>query len=316
MKRIITFALALMMMLITSLSVSAATPGMLAGNYYYTDIVTYLNGTSVNTINIGGVTLIDAESMSHYGYTVIWRDNERWLEIVDRRTGEISPEAANGSLLDMSTGCPGSVAGRYFHTDIRTTLNGERIISYNIGGKTFIGAEAMRDFGYDVLWDSNARTLSIGMDYLRPTWMWEYIDGTGTALNNGLVLEFVNITQNEKVEFHITIASGEYSSVGRLVFSDKSITMTIYIDVKDYGDFWQILTANRNIIYGERVHEDTLERRSELTRVFRVYSNGVALGGEMAYYQGNGSASYNFIYDIPLSLADIETVRLEVGYNE
>jgi hypothetical protein len=51
-----------------------------AGNYYYTDIRTYLLDTPVNAINIGGMTLIDAEAMSHYGFTVKWHEDERWLE--------------------------------------------------------------------------------------------------------------------------------------------------------------------------------------------------------------------------------------------
>ncbi len=66
-----TFSLALFSALIACSPVSAAVPGTAAGSYYYTDIVTYLWNTPVNSINIGGVTLIDAESMSYYGFTVI-----------------------------------------------------------------------------------------------------------------------------------------------------------------------------------------------------------------------------------------------------
>lgn len=153
-------------------------------------------------------------------------------------------------------------------------------------------------------------------DYLPDPWEWTFSDGTGTTLNNGLSFEFANTTKNEAVELNLTEASGEYSSVGKLVFSDKSVSVVIYMDVKEYGDFWKLITMNRNIIYGDRVHEDMPERRAELSRVFRIYANGVELGGEMSYTQGNGSASYIFIYDKSLRLDDIETLRLEIGYKQ
>jgi hypothetical protein len=153
-----------------ALIMSASTLGLVcvnasarvAGNFYFTDIVTYLFDTPVNSINIGGVTLIDAESMRYYGFAVNWYPNELRLEISDRFTQTISPQAADGSLLDMGGGVAGTVAGQYYYTDIKTTLNGEEILSYNIGGRTFIAAEEMRNgYGYDVVWDAEALTLRI-----------------------------------------------------------------------------------------------------------------------------------------------------------
>jgi hypothetical protein len=168
-----------------------AAPGAAAGSYYYTDIVTYLWDTPVNSINIGGVTLIDAESMARYGFTVTWLAKERRLEIVDKLTSMITLEAEDGALLSVKRGSPGSVAGRYYSSDIKTTLNGKEIVSYNTGGETFIGAEAMKEFGYHVSWDDNARKLFIqrestavsfainSIDYCGDELYW--ISGGGTA---------------------------------------------------------------------------------------------------------------------------------------
>jgi hypothetical protein len=143
-----------------------------------------------------------------------------------------------------------------------------------------------------------------------------FIDGTGTTMNSGFSYEISNASNNEGVEFNLVEASGEYKSVGRVVFSDKSVTLTIYMNVIAYGDFWELITANRNIIYGERGHEDTLERRAALSRVFRIFANDVALAGEMSYTQGNGHSDYIFILDQELLLEDVKTLRLEVGYFE
>jgi hypothetical protein len=315
MKKVIFFLAVLIMLLMVYAPVAASVSATVAGNYYYTDIKTYLWNTPINSINIGGMTLIDAESMSHYGFTVELHDNERWLEIVNVN-GTILPEAANGSFLNTKFGKPGIAAGKYYHSDIKITLDGRQIASYKADGKTFISAEAMKDFGYDVIWNDNLRTLSITMDYLRPSWEWVFTDGTGTTLNNGFSYEVSNSTKSEDVEFSLVEATGEYNSVGRLVFNDKSVTLSIYMNVTAYGDFWDLITSNRNIIYGEREHEDTFERRVELSRVFRVFANDTELEGEMAYAQGNGHSDYTFILDKALFLEEIKTLRLEVGYKQ
>ncbi len=161
MKKAVALLTAILMLWTMTATVTADVAGAVAGDYYYTDIVTYLWNTPVNAINIGGVTLIDAESMRSYGFAVNWYASTRALEIIDNKTQKIAPAAANGSLLDMKSGRAGTVAGKYYYTDIKTTLNGKIIVAFNIGGRTFIGAEAMREFGYDVIWDATKRTLRI-----------------------------------------------------------------------------------------------------------------------------------------------------------
>ena len=158
MKKII-----IIIILITILSSSL--PGAHAQNggyYFYTDIKTYLNNAPITAYNIGGKTMIDAEILNwHYGYDVYWRPKERLLEITDKGGRFASLQALAGGLVESNSGKVGSVAGRYYGTDIVTTLNGRPIESYNIGGSTCILAESMLNFGYLVDWSSNERTLRI-----------------------------------------------------------------------------------------------------------------------------------------------------------
>ena len=132
-----------------------------AGNYYYTDIVVYLWNTPVNAINIGGTALIDVESLAHYGFNVKWWPDERILTVEDQYTSSVSSKAKDGSLLDMQGGHVGNIAGQYYHTDIATYLNGLEIECYNIGGRAFINAEILTQYGYKVVWNSTQRTLVI-----------------------------------------------------------------------------------------------------------------------------------------------------------
>ena len=136
--------------------------GDVAGKYYQTDIQTTLYYSPITSYNIGGQTVIDAEILNwHYGFDVYWLADERRLEITDKGGMFNSLQAMSGELCEQLGGKVGEVVGNYFKTDIVTELNGREITSYNIGGRTCILAEEMRNFGYDVIWDSENRTLNI-----------------------------------------------------------------------------------------------------------------------------------------------------------
>ncbi len=160
MKKLLAGILTVCGVLAFSIPTASAVPGGVAGSYYFTDIVTYLRGMPISAINIGGQTLISAEAMSRYGFNVTWHAEKRRLEIADNGTNEVTQD--NWRIQDKAYGTPGLVAGRYYYTDIVTTLNGVEITSYNIGGQTYIAAESMSGFGYNVSWDGGERTLRIG----------------------------------------------------------------------------------------------------------------------------------------------------------
>lgn len=160
MKKIIYTMLTAILLLCGAHSYAAI--GDTAGNYYYTDIKTYLYYSPITSYNIGGKTVIDAEILNwHYGFDVYWHDDTRVLEILDKGGMFNSLEAMSGSLCEGTEGTTGGVAGSYYSTDIIATVDGREIESYNIGGRTCIAAEQLRDFGYEVIWDASARTLTI-----------------------------------------------------------------------------------------------------------------------------------------------------------
>ncbi len=146
------------LLLLTSLvlPVSAARPGDIAGKYYSTDIVTTLNGAEINAINIGGQTLISAEDMRYFGHSVVWNGEDRTLRIT-----ETTAEVKNPPKVSRYTKPSGSVLGNYYVTDIVTYLEGKPITAYNIGGWTYIHAEAMREWDYIVNWFGDTRRLEI-----------------------------------------------------------------------------------------------------------------------------------------------------------
>ena len=198
-----------------------AAPGDVIGNVYPTDIVTYMYYAPITSYNIGGKTCIDAEILNwHYGFDVYWLADERHLDIDDKGGRFVSLQAMSGEIVESSKESPQSV-GKYYETDIITTLNGNAIESYNIGGRTVICAEAMRDFGYNVDWDPEKRTLTIS----KPMDFYKYETDYGTIrsmydykLPRGNNLVFLNrgviVTKDEKQYMLSTPSNKIYGSPG------------------------------------------------------------------------------------------------------
>ncbi|NCB52770.1 MAG: hypothetical protein EOM54_12985, partial [Clostridia bacterium] len=55
-------------------------------------------------------------------------------------------------------------AGQVLYTDIGVRIDEQPIEAYNIGGHTYIIAEDLRGYGFDVVWDAAVRTLSVTRD--------------------------------------------------------------------------------------------------------------------------------------------------------
>lgn len=53
------------------------------------------------------------------------------------------------------------VVGTIYHTDIAAKIDGAYIPSYNINGSTGIVVEDLKDYGFDVRWDDEARELHV-----------------------------------------------------------------------------------------------------------------------------------------------------------
>jgi len=69
----------------------------------------------------------------------------------------------SASALTVSAAQPkvGDKLGDVLYTDIVAYIDGYPIRSYNIGGNTYVVAEDLVDYGFNVVWDGDARTLTI-----------------------------------------------------------------------------------------------------------------------------------------------------------
>lgn len=145
--------------------------GDIAGDVYETDIKTYFFDYELNSYNIGGETVIICEDLGwYYGFYVDWISDERKLEITDThktstyiknfeeiKQRDISQNIANRPVDYFNTDIPKHI----YHTDIITYLDGNEIRSYNVNGRTAIVVEDLRNYGYDVIWNEENRTLNV-----------------------------------------------------------------------------------------------------------------------------------------------------------
>lgn len=222
-----------------------AKTGDIAGDYYATDIITTLNGFEIDSINIGGYTLISAEDMMHYGFIVVWNAEERTLRVMDN---PYSPENIPPAVRKESLPT-GTVMGNYYETDIITYLDGKPITAYNIGGRTYIHGEEMSRFGYLVTWSESERSLTIkspdkaGYVYTIPLTKGEEQSKEGTGAfsvqytKDGIIssgdAEYFDLTfSGVKHGYEITMAFYQYQG---LYYSSKLLNAMKEISYDGYG---------------------------------------------------------------------------------
>lgn len=308
MKKVIS----ILLMLCLLLTITPIVFGAVAGQYYYTDIVTYLNGVEIDAINIGGETLISAEDMQYYSFRVRWLPNERELHV------DSVPHAENGKppAVEQNKGKVGTVRGDYYETDIVTYLDGTPIIAYNVGGRTYMHAEEMRKYGYIVDWSPEKWTLSITSP-----------DRSGYVYDIPLSFSKANLEQGSG-SAEVIYKNGERTGRGDADYFDLSMSA----DTKGQYLFRMAFYQNKSLFYSDNLQKtlDLLvssgkgvetpcapqDKYGVVNKTVSISINGhtarqvaVTRGG------GNGHTDYEFtVYDLPrYKETEIDSVVFSVG---
>ena len=112
-KRLVSLTASLLLLLLLSLAPAAfAAPRNSRWVLLWDRYCDVSLGASPSIPSISaGETLIDAESLSHYGFTVTWLPDKRELVITDGLSRSHDDAAGSDSLLDMACGTPGACSG-------------------------------------------------------------------------------------------------------------------------------------------------------------------------------------------------------------
>lgn len=171
-----------MLILTTSIPISADNDipnGTIIGEIYATDIVAYIDDIPIESYNIGGRTAVVVEDLADYGFKVFWYDEIRQVDVTTITDYTNDGIVKNIDKTNVQSGTP---IGNIYSTDIVTIINGVKVPSYNIGGRTAIilediGVEEITSqlsrmsppdniiapgytrAGFHTVWDAETRTI-------------------------------------------------------------------------------------------------------------------------------------------------------------
>ena len=120
------------------------------------DIKAYIDYTPIRSYNIDGYTYVIAEELRSYGYDVVWNPGERSLRI-ERKS--LTTPIYTKELADADSDKTGLVY-KIYDTDIVTYLGGNKVNSYNIGGRTVIQIDELA-VGGSFWWNNDKRRVDI-----------------------------------------------------------------------------------------------------------------------------------------------------------
>ena len=307
MRKIISGMAVLLMLLYITTSAYAATQkvGAVIGYTLYTDIVTYINGSPIDSYNINGYTAVAVEDLADYGFSVAWNPETRALDFcVDgsETKTSYSPPKINKNMV-------GKRKSSVLFTDIKTFWNiNTQIDTYNIGGITIIYVDDLAKLcGESYTWKATERRLELKV--VKP---WsvsienpEY--EPSAPLDNPCSYTFKKL---ENESFIIASSSGNVSSIDKFELWCGCVRFSL--SQNNTGSL-NVTGGIDNIVYGERIAENTPERFAQLAASFRVYINDMLIAGELSRWQGTGHVDFEFYFNELQSLNKIETIRVEIG---
>ncbi len=121
-----------------------AKTGDVLGYAKYTDISAYINHYPITSYNINDYTAVVAEDLRNYGFNVEWNGENRSLFIT--KNADATQITPYGTVYKHSAKA-GQNSFPYLQTDIVTYVNGSKVDSFNIDGRTCIYIDALSPYG-------------------------------------------------------------------------------------------------------------------------------------------------------------------------
>ncbi len=146
---------------VLTLCAAALKPGDVINYVLATEIRAFINGYEIPSYNIDGRLGIVAEDLRGYGFDVVWNADIGTLDIKRKAgvgvTNAIAPEKASGKIN------VGERIANVLFTEIVTYLDGRKVESFNIDGRTIIYFKELAAYG-TYLYDNDIRASMISYD--------------------------------------------------------------------------------------------------------------------------------------------------------
>lgn len=271
----------------------------------HTDIIAYVNGKVIPSYNINGYTGIVAEDLEKYGFDIDYSEWLRQLVIEYNETKEITADY----VPQKTSKTIGSFFASIYQTDIITRFEGQKIPSYNIGGKTIILMDYLEDFG-DVVWYPEER--KICFDYV-PAWRidikTEY-DQNRTETISSFTIE---LAKNELGEFETSGENYQYLSNISMYGSKGSNTYLDFAIYQNVMEYTSELIELLNKMYTVNIDNHVIAENADFAKEhMQIYVDNEKMNIiDVQEGMGNGHQDYYFVMDNKIrSLDNIQTIKI------
>lgn len=184
----------------------------------------------------------------------------------------------------------GNIIGTASYTDICASINGYGIASYNVDGYTYVIAEDLRNYGFEVIWNPSLRTLSItrnsvyypSVSYTQPFIVQSLVGEKShnllytdikTYVNNSPVQSY-NINGRTIIRFDSLNAFGgvTWTAESKEILLEMPDFATKPVDINKYNLKMSYIERTRQIEKNEKVLIDTAFSQYELNMAtYEIY---------------------------------------------
>lgn len=171
----------------------------------------------------------------------------------------------------------GRIIGNVLSTDIVVFIDSQPIHSYNIDNQTYVIAEDLAGYGFDVQWDKENRTISITLndgDYERTFLSADEINQLKNDIEIGKILYSVYATDIKtfieqkavnayNIDGKTLIPVSELSVYGDIVWNEVDSQINVRVRLKTLRTQWE-MADNKQTIYLSKEDKDTQQYIGQL----------------------------------------------------
>lgn len=276
-----------------------------------TDIVCYIEDLPIKAYNVNGHIAIMAEDLREYGHSVYYVEPKRELQIFTYFDSLLPRKITAHYVPEENKQPVGSFVANVYETDIVTTMNGEKIPSYNIGGRTLIFMDAFKKEG-DVIWYPEER--KVCFTYV-PNWTYTIKDqdkNTQATDELGFSLEL-----NRNAEGTFDVTGTNISELEGFRFDGGRIpNMSFEFSLEYEGGNQQSIDTEEQLFIpmlnsdrGQWISDDLAFANTHM----KVKINGKPVKViDVSRFGGNNHTDYEFTLDQGMrTLEEIQSIQME-----
>ena len=283
--------------------------GAIIGKAVKTDITAYIDGVPIPSYNINGFTGIIAEDLENYDFDVHYDAENRKLNIY---YGDGSYISANDmpfiehteKQIDNNYQITSALEGFAFplyQTNIVTSVEGKVVPAYNIGGRTIILMDALKEYG-TVTWHPEERKICFKPEF---AWAMRFSDEESVFDENAQIHNFtIEVNRNEQGGFDISGENIQYLSDPVMEVSYREKTFSLRFDL--YMDDPKPM---------QNIHEirTILKENADIAnQYFDIFINGekAEITSVVEFYGGNHGGYIIYFADKFVSLKDFYSMKV------